>query len=355
MCKNPAMPDSIPDPMPPDGHPQRVAVLALDGVVTFDLGVPSQVLGAARDEHGKRYYDVHVCTPGGRPVRAADGFQIVPDHGLEELARAHTVLVAGVSDVPVVAEGRLDPEVRTALTAAARHSRLMSICTGAFVLGAAGLLDGRPATTHWMYADRFRRMFPQVDLDPDVLFVDDGEVLTSAGVGAGVDLCLHVVRKDHGSEVANRAARRCVMPPWRAGGQSQFIQRPVPTVPDSSTAPARTWAQQHLDQPLDLASLAAHARMSVRTFTRRFRDETGQSPGRWITQQRVERARHLLETTDLTVDQVAHHAGFGTGAALRLQLGVTLGVSPTAYRNTFRSAGAGAASPGRRGSAPWVA
>ncbi|WP_229795194.1 GlxA family transcriptional regulator, partial [Saccharothrix coeruleofusca] len=237
--------------------------------------------------------------------------------------------------------------VRDALrAAAARGARVMSICTGAFVLAAAGLLEGRRATTHWMHADNFRALFPSVDLDPDVLFVDGGDVLTSAGVGAGVDLCLHLVRNDHGSEVANRAARRCVVPPWRPGGQSQFIVRPVPEVAGTSTAPARAWALERLHEPLDLRALADHARMSVRTFTRRFREETGVSPGKWIAQQRVERARHLLETTDLPVDQVARHAGFGTGAALRQQLAAALGVSPTAYRAVFNGPGsAGAARP----------
>ncbi|MDQ1666681.1 MAG: hypothetical protein QOH75_2712 [Actinomycetota bacterium] len=330
MCKNPAMSTH---------RPHRVAVLALDGVVAFDLGVPSQVLGSARDEGGAQLYDVRVCTPGGRPVRSSAGFQVLPDHGLEQLEDADTVLVPGIYDVPVVTEGVLDPPVRAALTAAARRSRLMSICTGAFVLGAAGLLDDRPATTHWFYADLFRGLFPRVELDPDVLFIDDRDVLTSAGVGAGIDLCLHVIRSAYGSEVANRAARRCVVPPWRAGGQSQFIQRPVPPTTASTTEPARAWALTHLDQPLDLPSLARHARMSVRTFTRRFRDETGMSPGKWIIQQRVERARHLLETTDLAVDQVARHAGFGTGAALRQQLSAAVGVAPSAYRSTFRSAG----------------
>ena len=330
MCKNPAM-DSR----------HLVAVLALDQVVTFDLGTPTQVLNAARDEHGRRYYRVRVCTPGGRPVRAAAGFTITPDHGLELLAEADTVVVAGVSyGARVLEDGTLDEPVRAALLAAAdRGARVMSICTGAFVLAATGLLDGRKATTHWGHADNFRRLFPAVDLDPDVLFVDEGDVLTSAGVGAGVDLCLHVVRHDHGSEVANMAARRCVVPPWRPGGQSQFIVRPIPDQADTSTAPARAWAMEHLHEPLDLRALATHARMSVRTFTRRFREETGVSPGKWITQQRVERARHLLETTDLAVDQVARHAGFGTGAALRQQMSATLGVSPSAYRTTFRSVG----------------
>lgn len=332
MCKNPAMNGE-------SARRHRVAVLALDGVVPFDLGVPSQILGAARGEDDRRLYEVRVCTPGRRSVRTSAGFAVVPEHGLEEIERADTVLVPGVADVPAVTAGVVDHEVRTALTVAAHRSRLMSICTGAFVLAAAGLLDDRPATTHWFYADRFRRLFPEVDLDPDVLFVDDGDVLTSAGVGAGVDLCLHVVRRDHGSEVANRVARRCVVPPWRAGGQSQFIQRPVPPAGDSSTAPARTWALDRLDQQFDLPALAGQVRMSVRTFTRRFRDETGMSPGKWITQQRLERARHLLETTDLAVDQVAKHAGFGTGASLRQQLAAALGVAPTAYRNTFRAAG----------------
>ena len=330
MCKDPAM-DSR----------HLVAVLALDEVVTFDLGTPTQVFNAARDEHERRHYRVRVCTPGARPVRSAAGFTITPDHGLELLAEAGTVVVAGVSyGAQVLVDGTVDEPVRDALRAAARRgARVMSICTGAFVLAAAGLLDGRKATTHWAHADNFRRLFPNVDLDPDVLFVDGGDVLTSAGVAAGVDLCLHLVRHDHGSEVATMAARRCVVPPWRPGGQSQFIVRPVPDQADTSTAPARAWALEHLHEPLDLRALAAQARMSVRTFTRRFREETGVSPGKWLTQQRVERARHLLETTDLPIDQVARHAGFGTGAALRQQMAATLGVSPSAYRTTFRSVG----------------
>ncbi|MFD1147436.1 GlxA family transcriptional regulator [Saccharothrix hoggarensis] len=318
-----------------------VAVLALDEVVTFDLGTPTQIFSAARDEDERRFYQVRICTPGGRPVRSSGQFTITPDHGLELLAEADTVLVAGVHyGARVLEDGTIEPEVRDALRAAvARGARVLSICTGAFVLAAAGLLDGRRATTHWSHADNFRRLFPHVDLDPDVLFVDEGDILTSAGVGAGVDLCLHLVRHDHGSEIANMAARRCVVPPWRPGGQSQYIVRPIPDVTDTSTAPARAWALEHLHEPLDLRALAAHVRMSVRTFTRRFREETGVSPGKWITQQRVERARHLLETTDLSVDQVARHAGFGTGAALRQQMSAILGVAPSVYRTTFRSAG----------------
>lgn len=329
MCKNPAM------------TRHRVAVLALEQVVAFDLGTPPQVFGAARAPGGRALYEVLVCTPGGAPVRSAAGFQVVADHGLELLDSADTVVVAGIFDQRLFRDGAVAPDVRAALrTSAARGVRIMSICTGAFVLAAAGLLDGRPATTHWFYAEQFRRLFPAVRLDPDVLFVDDGDVLTSAGVAAGVDLCLHVVRSDHGSVVANQAARRCVVPPWRAGGQSQFIPQPMPEVVPAaagpSTAAARTWALERLEEPLDLRSLAGQAQMSVRTFTRRFRAETGLSPAKWVALQRVDHARQLLETTDLPIDVVARNAGFGTGAALRQQLANALGVAPSAYRNTFR-------------------
>ncbi|MEJ2856611.1 MULTISPECIES: GlxA family transcriptional regulator [unclassified Saccharothrix] len=320
-------------------HRHEVAVLALDEVVGFDLGTPPQVFNAARDEDDRRFYRVRICTPGGRPVHSSSGFTVTPDHGLELLTEVATVVVSGVNPSSEVLDGVVDPEVCAALRAAsARGARVMSTCTGAFVLAAAGLLDGRRATTHWMHADRFRALYPLVDLNPEVLFVDDGDVLTSAGVGSGIDLCLHVVREDHGTEIANLAARRCVVPPWRPGGQAQFIVRPVPDVADASTAPARAWALEHLADPLELRVLAERARMSVRTFTRRFREETGVSPGKWITERRVELARHLLETTDLGVDQVARHSGFGTGAALRQQMGALLGVSPSAYRSTFRSA-----------------
>jgi transcriptional regulator GlxA family with amidase domain len=316
----------------------KVAVLALADVVPLDLGVPPQVFSAARDPAGRRHYEVRVCTPGGTAVRTAAGYSVVPEYGLELLDQADTVIVPGVHARATEAGG--PPAVHAALRAAARRARVMSICTGAFVLAAAGLLDDRPATTHWAHADTFRRRYPRVKLDPDVLFVDDGDVLTSAGVAAGIDLCLHVVRRDHGSEVANRAARRCVVPPWRDGGQSQFIERPLPPPDDSTTAATRLWALGRLDRPLTLEQLAGNARMSVRTFTRRFRDETGLSPGRWLVLQRVERARRLLETTDLPIDRVAAQAGLGTGASLRAHMRAAVGVSPGAYRRTFRAAAA---------------
>ncbi|WP_173081556.1 GlxA family transcriptional regulator [Phytohabitans rumicis] len=315
----------------------QVAVLALDGVVGLDLGTPAQVFGAARDGSNVRRYAVDTCTPTGGPVRSAARFTVLPDHGLELTEEADTVVVPGIHSGPPLTDGVLDPAVAAALVAAhERGARVVSICTGAFVLAAAGLLDDRPATTHWAHAERFRALFPRVKLDPDVLFIDDGDVLTSAGVAAGIDLCLHIVRRDHGSAVANRAARRCVVPPWREGGQAQYTEHPVPASGTTGTAPTREWALHRLGEPLTLGAMAAHARMSVRTFTRRFREETGASPARWLLQHRTDRARLLLETTDLGVDQVARQAGFGTAAALRQQFQAAIGVAPTAYRRTFR-------------------
>jgi transcriptional regulator GlxA family with amidase domain len=315
----------------------QVAVLVLDGVAAFDLGTPGQIFNGSRSNGGERLYDVRTCTADGGPVRSSGGFQVLPDHGPEILDTADTVIIPGIHG-DLMTDGVPQPsEVEfAALRRIPAAARLVSICTGAFALALVGKLDGRPATTHWAYADRFKTLFPQVRLDPDVLFVDDGDVLTSAGVGAGVDLCLHIVRRDFGSEVANRAARRSVMPPWRDGGQAQFIVRTMPAPAQSSTAAARDWAAARLDEPVDLAAMARQARMSVRTFTRRFRDETGLSPAQWLLRQRVEHARVLLETTDLSVDEVARRSGFGTAVSLRQHLRAAVGVAPLAYRRTFR-------------------
>jgi transcriptional regulator GlxA family with amidase domain len=245
-------------------------------------------------------------------------------------------VIPAVYGGPAMTEGTLPADVAALLRDAAGSARLVSLCTGAFVLAAAGLLDGRPATTHWLYTDSFRRLFPAVRLDPDVLFVDDGDVLTSAGNAAGIDLLLHLLRRDHGTEVANRVARRSVVAPWREGGQSQFVERPVPADGDSGTAATRAWAVERLGEPLTLADLAGHARMSVRTFTRRFREETGTSPQQWLAAQRLALARQLLESTDHPVDRIAADAGFGTAASLRGQLRSSIGVSPLTYRRTYR-------------------
>ncbi|HYX94055.1 MAG TPA: DJ-1/PfpI family protein, partial [Geodermatophilus sp.] len=230
--------------------PHEVAVLAVDRVVGFELGLPYRLLGLAEDAGGSPLYRVRVATLDGRPVRTADGFSVQPDHDGSVLRSAGTVVVPGIMGGPMVREGRIPDELRAALRDAAGHARMVSICTGASVLAAAGLLDGRPAATHWRDVDAFRRNFPSVRLDPDVLFVDDGDVLTSAGVAAGIDLLLHLVRRDHGSEVANRVARRNVVAPWREGGQAQFVERPLPESGDVGTAATRAWAAERLGEPL---------------------------------------------------------------------------------------------------------
>ena len=312
-------------------HVERVVVLALDGVYPFELGIPARIFNAADGR-----YEVLTCSVDGFPVRTNADFTIGVEHGPEVLGTADTVVIAPVDSARV--SGEIPDAVRAALGFVRPDARIVSICTGAFVLAAAGMLDDHRATTHWAVADQFRRLFPRVDLDPDVLFVEDGRMLTSAGAASGVDVCLHIVRTDHGGELANWVARCCVVPPFRDGGQAQYIAQPVPEQGAASTAATRVWALERLDEPLTLAELAAHARMSLRTFARRFHDEVGLSPGRWLIQQRVARARHLLESSDLSVDQIAGRVGFATGASLRQHLHAAIGVSPQAYRRTFQTA-----------------
>ncbi|GAA2224966.1 GlxA family transcriptional regulator [Streptomyces nogalater] len=325
-----------------DFRPHRVAVLALDGLLPFELGIPHRIFGRPRDAHRRRLYEVVTCSvrPPGRVDTDADFALHVP-HGPQTLATADTVIIPASYELgPVYEEGRLTDELAVALSHVRPGTRLASICTGAYVLAAAGYLDGRPATTHWADAERFQRMFPKVEVDANVLFIDDGDVLTSAGVAAGIDLCLHLVRRDFGAAVANEVARTTVVPPHRDGGQAQYVQRPVPDPQLATTATARAWALGRLHEPIQLRDMAAQEAMSVRTFTRRFREEAGISPGQWLTQQRVERARQLLESTVLSMDQVARESGFGTAQSMRQHLQAALGVTPTAYRRTFRTAGA---------------
>ncbi|MGO1950789.1 MAG: GlxA family transcriptional regulator [Mycobacteriaceae bacterium] len=313
----------------------RVVVLLAPPVIGFDATIPSLVFGTARDTAGHPLYDVRLCSTDAGPADCVGGFSLNPDADLTALQDADTVIVPGTHRRSVRRDGVADRTLRETFDLIRPDTRIMSVCTGAFALGAAGILDGRPATTHWECAEDFRRLYPLVDLDEKALFTDDGDVLTSAGLSAGMDLCIHVLRRDHGWEVANRVARHCVTPPHRDGDQSQFIERPLPASGDSGTSPTRDWALDHLDEPLSVAGLAAHARMSVRTFMRRFRAETGTTPAQWLSGERVRRTQELLESTDLTVDAIAARVGFGTGATLRARLRAETGTTPGAYRRRF--------------------
>ncbi|MEV6022463.1 helix-turn-helix domain-containing protein [Streptomyces sp. NPDC052036] len=323
----------------PAFRPHRVVVLVLDGLLPFELGIPHRIFGRPQDASGRPLYEVLTCSvrPPG-PVETDADFTVHVPHGPEVLATADTVVVpTSYALGPVFERGVLSDELAAAFARIRPGTRLVSICTGAYVLAAAGRLDGRPATTHWADAEHFQRLFPRIKVDADVLFIDDGDVLTSAGVAAGIDLCLHIVRRDHGTAVANDVARRMVVPPHRDGGQAQYIHRPVPDPQLATTTAARAWALGRLHEPIQLRDMAEQEAMSVRTFTRRFREEVGVSPGQWLTQQRVERARHLLESTDLSIDQVARDSGFGTAQSMRQHLQAALGVTPTVYRRTFRT------------------
>ncbi|HZE41272.1 MAG TPA: helix-turn-helix domain-containing protein [Stackebrandtia sp.] len=312
----------------------RVAVAVRPELLPLELGIVHQIFGDAESPDGQPLYEVLTCTPEPGLVTTKNEFSINVAHGLDIMADADTVVVtAAYEDEESFAR---NATLAKALAALPSRVRVASICTGAFVLAQAGLLDGLRVTTHWKAADELRRHYPRIDVDPDVLYVDNGRILSSAGEAAGIDLCLHMVRKDFGTAVANDIARRTVVPPHRDGGQAQFIARPVPEPRSASTAKARAWALSQLHRPVTLRELAARESMSTRNFTRRFREEVGMSPQQWLTQQRVERARQLLETTDLSIDRVAIDAGFGTGTSLRQHLHAALGVSPRAYRNTFR-------------------
>ncbi|MFE3459657.1 GlxA family transcriptional regulator [Nocardiopsis aegyptia] len=319
----------------PDRH--SVAVLVRDGVLPIEAGIVHRLFGQARDSSGAFLYEVVTCalTPG--EVRTDTDFTLNVAHGPEALDGARTVVVpAADADYGERPHTPIDPGLGAALGRIRPDARVASICTGAFVLAAAGLLSGCRVTTHWRSVGFFRALYPHIDLDPDVLYTDNGRVLTAAGVASGIDLCLHMIRADHGAAVANDVARGTVVPPHRDGGQAQYVRRPVPEPERSGTAHARAWALEHLDRQPSLRAMAARESVSVRTFTRRFRDEMGVSPGQWVAQQRLDRARQLLEETGMPVDRVAHEAGFGTAASLRQHMQAELGVSPSAYRRTFR-------------------
>ncbi|MFI0926658.1 helix-turn-helix domain-containing protein [Streptomyces sp. NPDC021012] len=308
-----------------------LALAVTDGMLHFELSLAYEVFASAPDAVDVPWYDVALCGPG--PARV-ERFRMEPDHGLDRLPHADTVVVPGWADVDEEPPAELVDAVRAAHEAGAR---VASLCTGAFVLAAAGLLDGRRATTHWAHTEALAARYPRVDVDPDVLYVDNGTVLTSAGKAAAMDLCLHLVRLDHGSAVANAVARRLVVPPHRDGGQAQFVTAPVPARDDHPLTELLPWAAARLDQPLTVEDLARRARMSSRHLARHFRAATGTTPLRWLLTQRVRRAQELLEATDASVDAIAEATGMGTATTLRRHFNRTVGVPPDTYRRTFRA------------------
>lgn len=321
------------------GHRQRtVAALIGDGVLTFDFACACEVFGYDRSHIVDPWYRFLIASQDPSPIRTSTGFMMSTELGLEALDDADTIVIPGWADD--LRPPR--PETIDALRAAYdRGARLMSICIGSFVLAATGLLDGRRATTHWRWAERLKHAYPRVEVDPSVLYIDDGQILTSAGTAAGIDLGLHIVRLDYGAEVANQVARSIVMPPHRDGGQAQYIDAPMPEAPDDD--PIRdtlAWIVEHLDEELSVDALAARSAMSERSFMRHFRATTGTTPFDWILGQRVRLAQRLLETTDLPLEIVAERSGFGSAVTMRHHFAQRVRTSPQAYRRTFRATGA---------------
>ena len=310
---------------------RSVAVPVLDNVFAFELGVLCEVFGVDRpDEPELPSFDFALCTPAPGPIRTVSGFDLLVEHDLSRLETADLVAVPAIRRDTVVPDELVDALRR----AAARGARVMSVCSGAFVLGAAGLLDDRECTTHWTYAAELAARFPRARVDPDVLYVDCDGVLTSAGTAAGIDAALYLVRQEFGARVANRLARRMVMPPHREGGQRQYVDRPVPVEADT-LAGTLAWMLDNLDQEVSVDELARRAHLSSRTFARRFRAETGTTPHHWLTGQRVLAAQRLLEETDQPVETVADLVGFGSASALRHHFSRRVGTTPIEYRRTF--------------------
>jgi len=308
----------------------RVGVLVLDGAKALDVGIAAHVFA----ERPSMPYEVRVCGEQPGHVQGWNGLAYAVSHGLETLAWADTILVPGYRNP---AEACTSPEVIDALrTAFASGTRIAAISTGAFTLASAGLLDGRRATTHWHYTRVIQNRYPEIDVDENVLFVDAGQVLTSAGAASGIDLCLHLIRRDHGVGLANHVARRLVSAPYRTGGQAQYVPRSIPEPLGDAFANTRAWALEHLRDTLTLVTLAERANVSPRTFSRRFTADTGITPMQWILRARIDHARELLERTDLTVTQIAERTGLGSDSNLRRHFGSIVGTSPTSYRAAFQ-------------------
>ena len=317
---------------------QNVAVVILNGFTPFELGVLCEVFGVDRTDDGLPAYDFAVVAGEPAPLVSAAGFTVFTPHGLDRLREADLVAVAAVCDDQLKAymSGEFPAPLLDALRASVdRGARVLSVCSGAFVLGAAGLLDGRRCTTHWRHAPALARQHPSAIVNPQVLYVDEDPVITSAGTAAGIDACLHLVRREQGSRVANGIARRMVVPPHRDGGQAQYVDRPVAVPACDTLGEVISWLQRHLGEPVTIRQLAARARMSERTFARRFVQETGTTPVRWLTGQRILLAQELLEETTETVDVIAERAGFGNAAALRHHFRGWRGTTPQAYRRAF--------------------
>lgn len=313
------------------GRRHRVVTVLGHDAVPFELAVTAEVFGEERPEFGAEWYDWRLVALHADPVPTS-GFTITSPYGLDELTTADTIIVVAM------AESARTPELLDHLRAAhARGARMVSLCTGAFVLADAGLLDGRRATTHWMHAERLAREHPEIDVDPSVLYVDNGDVLTSAGTASSIDLCLHIVRLDHGAEIANQLARRMVVPPHRDGGQAQYVDHPIDTRPGRDLfAETLDWAVEHLSTSITVDELAERSAMSPRTFARRFVESTGTTPHQWLISQRVQAAQRMLESTDHTIEFIADACGFGTAANLRAHFQRAVHTTPSRYRDTFR-------------------
>jgi AraC family transcriptional activator FtrA len=312
-----------------------VSVLAYAGMSGFELGIVTEVFGLPRPELDVDWYDLTVCALSPEALPMVGRAQLSTPYGLAAFARADTLIVPGVSDVRADVPAELVAALRRAHR---RGARIVSICSGAFALAAAGLLDGRRAATHWRYAELLARRYPAVAVDADVLYVDDGDVLTSAGSAAGLDLCLHIVRKDFGAAIANAVARRLVIQPHRAGGQAQFIEAPVdPRAEDNRVAATMEWALSHLDREITVADLARRAHLSTRSYLRHFQQCTGTSPIRWLIERRVQASLAWLETSDASIEQIAARVGFATATTFRHHFGRVMRTSPSAYRRAFRS------------------
>ncbi|MFD0142645.1 MULTISPECIES: GlxA family transcriptional regulator [unclassified Streptomyces] len=324
------------------GGPHRVVVIVDANSNPFELGCATEVFGLRRPELGRDLYDFRLCSPEPDTLMRDGFFTLSGVAGLEAADTADTLIVPNRPDVEVPRRPAVLDAVRRAH---GRGARLIGFCSGAFTLAEAGVLDGRRATAHWQWADRFRARFPSVRLEPDVLFVDDGDILTAAGSAAALDLGLHVVRRDHGAEAANAVSRRLVFAAHRDGGQRQFIERPVPEAPDESLAPLLAWAQERLDSPLTVTGLAARAAVSPATLHRRFRAQLGTTPLAWLTRERVTLACRLIERGETRFDVVARASGLGTAAHLRALMNRETGLSPSAYRRRFGPATSVSAQP----------